>query len=449
MLEKVHEKWDNYFSKSTYSTDSLAEGGNMQFNTAILYDIENLMGGYGKADMLSSLSLKDIHNEIQKKEIGKIAIQRAYANWSDPRLNILRGDIIELGIEPIQMFGFGRGPQKNASDIQLAIDAIDIAFTRKAVDIFIIVSGDGGFSALAKKLHEYGCMVIGCAYRRTTNRVFEAVCDDFVWIDEPKDEYVAIQKQGSSEFNDPILINFSRKFKPMVASREQAFKESVEILNYLAGDRDALHLLKNAGLNISIFSQALSYRIKDFNFIALGFAKFVDFIRYVSNGSKIKLIHNPPSEYRLLLNNSSTKDFIDVEPISEPPQIHSLENYTLLLSKGQPIFRLPSREIILDVSHHLSENKMEFQDMFLGDILDRFEMKFDYEQSEIKGCLFSLVSAGCFMREPDDGKLSEQKLSFIPQSSEQSFNILKEAMFNKLQELLGEVDDGTFAEIIS
>lgn len=421
----------------------------MQFNTAILYDIENLMGGYGKADMLSSLSLKDIHNEIQQKDIGKIAIQRAYANWSDYRLNILRGDIIELGIEPIQMFGFGRGPQKNASDIQLAIDAIDIAFTRKAIDIFIIVSGDGGFSALAKKLHEYGCMVIGCAYRRTTNRVFEAVCDDFIWIEEPRDEYVAAQNQGRCEFTDPILINFSRKFKPMVANHEQAFKESVEILNYLAGDRDALHLLKNAGLNISIFSQALSYRIKDFNFVALGFAKFVDFIRYVSNKSKIKLIHNPPSEYRLLLNNSSTKDFIDVEPITEPPQIHSLENYSLLLSKGQPIFRLPSREVILDVSYYLAENKMEFQDMLLGDILDRFEMKFDYEQSKIKGCLFSFVSAGCFMREPDDGKLSEQKLSFIPQSSEQTINILQEAMFNKLQELLGEVDDGIFAEIIS
>ncbi|MDD2600532.1 MAG: NYN domain-containing protein [Kiritimatiellae bacterium] len=421
----------------------------MQFNTAILYDIENLMGGYGKADMLSSLSLKDIHNEIQKKEIGKIAIQRAYANWSDPRLNILRGDIIELGIEPIQMFGFGRGPQKNASDIQLAIDAIDIAFTRKAVNIFIIVSGDGGFSALAKKLHEYGCMVIGCAYRRTTNRVFEAVCDDFVWIDEPKDEYVAIQKQGSSEFNDPILVIFSKQFKPAVLKPEDIFKESVEILNHLAKNNEALRLLKSVGVNISIFSQALSYRIKNFNFYSLGFARFVDFIRYVSNQSKLKLVHNPPSEYRLLLNDFSIKDFVDVEPITRPPEIHSLENYTLLLSKGQPIFRLSSREIILSVSHHLAENKIEFQSMLIGDILDRLEVNLDYEQSDIKGCLFSFVSAGCFMKEPEDGKLSEQKLSFIPQSSEQSVNMLREAMFNKLQELLGKVDDSVFTEIIS
>ena len=73
----------------------------MKFNTAILYDIENLIGGYGKSDYLARLSLKDIFDEISKKNIEGIAIQRAYANWSDPRLNILRGDIVELGVEPV------------------------------------------------------------------------------------------------------------------------------------------------------------------------------------------------------------------------------------------------------------------------------------------------------------------------------------------------------------
>lgn len=421
----------------------------MKFNTAILYDIENLMGGYGKAGYLSDLSLKDIFDEIMKKDISGVAIQRAYANWSDHRLSVLRGDIIELGIEPIQMFGFGRGPQKNASDIQLAIDAIDIAFTKNVVDNFVIVSGDGGFSSLAKKLHEYGKMVIGCAYAKTTNKVFEAVCDDFVWIDEPKEEYATVKNQGASEFNDPILIKFSQEYKPIDANSEQTFNESIKILNFLATNRDALNLLKNTGLNISIFSQALSYRIKNFSFITLGFAKFVDFIRYVSNESGVKLIYNPPSEYRLLLNNSSIKKYSDVEPITELPEIHSLSNYKLLLSKNQPIFRLPSREIILEISYYLSENKMDFQNVLIGDILDRLSLKFDHEQNKIKGFLFSLISAGCFTRDPEEGILSEQKLSFIPQSSEQLMTFLKKAMLSKLKELLGDVDDSVFEEIIS
>ncbi len=419
----------------------------MAFNTAILYDIENLIGGYGKADMLSSLSLKDIHNEILKKEIGKIAIQRAYANWSDPRLNILRGDIIELGIEPIQMFGFGRGPQKNASDIQLAIDAIDIAFTRKAVEIFIIVSGDGGFSALAKKLHEYGKMVIGCAFGRTTNRVFEAVCDDFIWIEEPKDEYS--QAKETSEFTDPILIDYAKRFKPMSAKGEDVIKQGTQILNFLAANNDASYLLKNVGLNISIFSQALSYRIKDFNYMTLGFTKFVDFIRYVSRESKIKLIHNPPSEYRLLYHDSSVKGFKDVEPITDLGEIHTYENYKLLLSKGSPSFRLPSNEVVYNLANHLSENKLAYQSLLLGDIIDSLGEEYAYEQNDIKGGILSLVSAGCFLREPEDAKLSEQKLSFIYQSAEQTINVLKEAMYRKLEELLENVKDDIFAVLFS
>jgi len=418
------------------------------FNTAILYDIENLIGGYGNTDMISVLSLKDIHNEILKKEIGKIAIQRAYANWSDSRLSILRGDIVELGIEPIQMFGFGRGPQKNASDIQLAIDAIDIAFTKQAVDIFVIVSGDGGFSALAKKLHEYGKMVIGCAFKRTTNRVFKAVCDDFIWIEEPKEGEGNLAKVAG-EFTDPIIIDYAKRFKPLETKAEEVFKQTSQILNFLIANKNASYSLTNSGLNISVFSQILSYRIKDFNYIALGFTKFVDFIRYVLRGSQIKLIHNPPSEYRLLFHDSTVVGFEDVEPLTDLIEIHSPENYQFLLSRGFPMFRLPSSEIVFNLAHHLSENKAQYQNLPLGDIIDDLGAEYDYAQSDIKGCVLSLVSAGCFIREPAEAKLSEQKLSFIHQSSRQTINMLQEAMYRKLNELLGNVNDEVFDQILN
>jgi uncharacterized LabA/DUF88 family protein len=419
----------------------------MNFKSAILYDIENLIGGYGKADLLSNLSLKDIHQEILKKDIGRIAIQRAYANWSDSRLNILRGDIIELGIEPVQMFGFGRAPTKNASDIQLAIDAIDIAFTRSAIEIFIIVSGDGGFSSLAKKLHEYGNMVIGCAYRKTTNRVFEAVCDDFVWIEEPRDDYA--NANDTAEFTHPILIDFARKFgRVHETGRENIVREARAILHFLSNNGDGRYLLENFGLNISIFSQAMSYRVQDFNYLTVGFTKFVDFLRYVVNGSKVKLVHKPPSEYRLLKKQNSVSGFWDVPPLAEPGEIHTPENYTQLLSKGAPIFRLPNKEAVFAVCRFMAENKSRYQCISLGDIIGDAGLHIEQEQNEIKAVLLSLVSAGCFMREPEEAKLSEQKLSFIPVSGEQAKTMLKDAMQNKLIHLFGEIDQRVFSEII-
>jgi uncharacterized LabA/DUF88 family protein len=420
----------------------------MKFNTAILYDIENLMGGYGNTDLLSTFSLKDIHNEIAKKETGNIAIQRAYANWSDPRLNIMRGDIIELGIEPVQMFGFGRGSQKNASDIQLAIDAVDIAFTKPAVETFIIVSGDGGFSSLAKKLHECGKMVIGCAYRRSTNRVFNAVCDDFIWIDEPREENGIVSSASRQEFTDPILIAYSKKYKPVtVTNREQIISLAKEILNFFEKNRDAEYMLGNVGMNISIFNEAIDYRVGGFNYLQHGFLRLVDFIRYIVNGTKCKLICRPPSDYRLVLDSVDIPGFEYVEPLLEIEEIHTADNYKKLLSKGTPLFRIPNKEIVFNIANYLSENKLEIQGVNIGDIIDRLGNQFEYEQNDIRGTVLSLAAADCFLREPEGTKISEQKLSFIYLSAEHALKALQSKMHEKLLNLLGEVKEQEFIKI--
>lgn len=424
----------------------------MKFNTAILYDIENLIGGYGKADMLANLSLKDIFDEILKKDTGKIAIQRAYANWSDPRLNILRGDIVELGIEPIQMFGFGKGSQKNASDIQLAIDAIDIAFTKEAIEVFIIVSGDGGFSSLAKKLHEYGKMVIGCAYKKTANKVFEAVSDDFIWIEEPKDESVVTSKQTSSGTilnNDPIISAYAKKYKPLIRpDKEIIIKESKEILKFLSKNSDAIGLVSNVGLNISVLSQLLDFRLVGFSYFQLGFVKFTDFIRFITYQTDYKLVFKAPSEYRLVLNNIALRGYEDVEYITEMSQIHTIENYRKILEKGTPSFKQFSKEILFSIAEYLVENKMDNQDIYLGDIIDQLNDFFDFEQNDIKGSIMTFISAECFLKQPEDAKLSEQKLSFIPQNPEQVLRAIDSGMKTKLEGLLGEYDDTVYEGVI-
>ena len=421
----------------------------MNFNTAILYDIENLIGGYARTDLLSALSLKDIYNAIAEKQTGGKAIQRAYANWSDPRLNILRGDIIELGIEPVQMFGFGRGAQKDVSDIQLAIDAVEIAFTKPAIEVFVIVSGDGGFSSLAKKLHEYGKMVVGCGYKRATNKVFAAVCDEFFWIEEPtKDENELPYARSKHENMDPVLAAFSKKYQPFeTTNRDQIFNSAREILTFFEKNKDTETMLKHGGLNISIFSEALDYRLGGFNYLQCGFLKLVDFIRYVTNGTRCKLVLKPPSDYRLVLKNSTVNGFEDVEPLKDIEELHTFENYKKILAKGGPVFRIPDKDVVYSISDYLCRNKTEFQGVYIGDIIDKLGGEFNYDQNDIKGCVFSLVSADSFLKEPEDKQLSEQKLSFIYQSVEPVIENLRSKMRSKLQTLLGSVKDEEFSKI--
>ncbi len=153
-----------------------------QFNTAIFYDIENLTMGRSNPNL--NFSLKQIQTNLEKTTlVNKIAIQCAYADWSDSRLRLLKNEIQELGIEAIQIFDYSH--KRNAADMQLAIDVMELAQNRPTLQVFVIVSGDGAFAALAKKLHEYGKTVIGCAYEGQINRILKSVCDHFIPIPAP------------------------------------------------------------------------------------------------------------------------------------------------------------------------------------------------------------------------------------------------------------------------
>lgn len=423
----------------------------MKFDTAIFYDIENLIGGYGaRMDYISELSLKDILEEIRKVDIlGGIAVQRAYANWSDQRLNVLRGDIVELGIEPIQMFGFGRGTPKNASDIQLAIDAVDLAISRPSIQTFVIVSGDGGFSALAKKLHEYGKAVVGCAYRRATNRVFEAVCDRFVWIAQPGTSEVQRPTEGVTVVTDPLLKEFKAKFPPTEAkSPADMVQKARAVLEQLAALRDSQYLLKTTGMNISIAAQALSIGIKDFSFVKAGFSKLVDFLRHVIHGSKLVLLHQPPSEYRLVMAGTSVSGFKTVNTIADLQFIHTEENYRALLSTDYPMYRLPPYGALVKVASFLAGETDSIKRLPLGDIISSVTESCDIEQRDAKEAVLAFVSAGAFVREPEDKRLSEQVLTLKNYSFELLMKTLRDAVHAKLASAVWEIDESVFLKIM-
>lgn len=79
------------------------------------------------------------------------------------------------------------------------------------------------------------------------------------------------------------------------------------------------------------------------------------------------------------------KNFEDVDPIYERPEIHTLDNYKLLLSKGAPLFRFPANsEIAFNLIYVLSENKTQYQDLLLGDMIEKLSAEYNYEQNDIK-----------------------------------------------------------------
>ena len=84
---------------------------------------------------------------------GVVNIRRAYGNWEKPELARWKEVLHDFAIQPIQHFDLVKG--KNASDMALLIEAMDILYT-KSVGTFCLVSSDCDFTPLALRLREEG-----------------------------------------------------------------------------------------------------------------------------------------------------------------------------------------------------------------------------------------------------------------------------------------------------
>lgn len=122
------------------------------------------------------------HAEAILKEvaaIGEPALRRVYGDWTSARLKGWSEKILSLGLVAHQQTSNISG--KNASDIGLVIDAMDILHGQR-FDGFVLVSSDSDFTSLANRLREDGKMVIGIGEKKTPEPL-RNVCNRFIFIE--------------------------------------------------------------------------------------------------------------------------------------------------------------------------------------------------------------------------------------------------------------------------
>jgi uncharacterized LabA/DUF88 family protein len=436
----------------------------MSFNVAIFYDIENLLKGYNfSQDLISNLSLKEIVNLINEtNELGKIAVQRAYANWSDPRLGNMRKEINELGIDPIQVFGFSRDHKKNAADIQLAIDAIDLAHIRPNIEIYVIVSGDGGFAALAKKLHEYGKTVIACAYPNMSNRILKAVCDVFIPIPDP--ELINPERQSlnttdtnKSQVNDPKVVRLIPKIRELMTNNpHDGIALTKALLRLFAEDTNLRRIMMEGGIYLSTIREAVRYAIPNFQQSHFGFPKFTEFLQYVCKDTPLCLVR-PEHSSVFLTTKNSVPDGIEVLPELDAEYLHSPSHYCSILATGHPMFRLPSPDALNKTAEWISQNPL--QKVPFGTAIDNITTalntdneNFDNIDSEaVKLSILCFASANIFEQTPECVPISEQKLTLKENYAtfDKIISTLHTAIYNKLASSISPVKEAILAEILS
>ena len=114
-------------------------------------------------------------------ERGRVIVRKAYADWSsfDSDRRMLARHQVEL-IEIPQRLGASR---KNAADIKLAVDAIELAFERDYITTYVIGTGDSDFTPLVHKLRELDKRVIGIGVGGSTSGLLPPACDEFLFYE--------------------------------------------------------------------------------------------------------------------------------------------------------------------------------------------------------------------------------------------------------------------------
>jgi uncharacterized protein (TIGR00288 family) len=126
------------------------------------------------ADNASPASLDPVLTVLA--ELGTVNIRRVYGNWKKPALKGWADRTLSHGIEPFQQFDLTKG--KNATDMKMTIDAMDLLF-RARVTGFGIMSSDADFTPLAMRIRQEGIPVYGFGTDRTPEGFREA-CTRFI-----------------------------------------------------------------------------------------------------------------------------------------------------------------------------------------------------------------------------------------------------------------------------
>jgi len=137
---------------------------------------------------------------------GVVNIRKAYGNWKSQNLKSWEDVLHEYAIQPIQQFDLTKG--KNATDMALVIDVMDVLYT-KDVDVICLVSSDCDFTPLVTRALADGKFVMGFGERKAP-LAFVNSCSRFLYLDEEITEQ-PIQKQSKNIKSDTKLINLLRQ----------------------------------------------------------------------------------------------------------------------------------------------------------------------------------------------------------------------------------------------
>ena len=141
---------------------------------AVFIDFDNIEIGV-KTTLNARFDVGGVLEAI--KERGEVVSKFAYGDWT--RATEYGRSMSQHAIHMIQR-NLTPGGDKNGADINLALDALEMAFTHSHINAFVIVGGDSDFITLVEKLKQYDRKVFVVGGRAFTSQVMQRNCTEFI-----------------------------------------------------------------------------------------------------------------------------------------------------------------------------------------------------------------------------------------------------------------------------
>src|SRR5256885_1820164 len=260
---------------------------------ALFLDYENL--ALGARDNLGGMAFDFRPIADALAERGRVVVRRAYADWSffDDDRRMLTRSHVEL-IEMPQRMGASR---KNAADIKMAVDAMELAFEREYISTFAICTGDTDFTPLVHKLRELNKRVIGVGVEKSTSALLPPACDEFLYYDRLEGVEVPSTRTRRGRPARPPGSSGPPEPEPRPAAEEPAAEEpareadalAVVVAQTVAG----LQGSSSGAVTASTLKRTLLRKDPTFSESDYGFRTFGELLRHLADRNVVELADGP------------------------------------------------------------------------------------------------------------------------------------------------------------
>ena len=237
---------------------------------ALFIDYENL--AIGARDRGEKLDMAVIMDALSER--GRVVARRAYADWN--RFSDHRQGLLAQRIEMIEIPQRSGMVRKNAADIKLAVDALEVAFQRDFITTFVVGSGDSDFTPLVLKLREMNKRVIGVGVEGSTSELLPGACDEFLFYERllgPGTVKSAVRKRRARTDDD----------------EEEGASDLSEISRLVTRTLAGMQRSQNGPVLSSMIKRAILRKDPTFSEGDYGFRAWGELIRHLGSAGVIEL----------------------------------------------------------------------------------------------------------------------------------------------------------------